>query len=151
MWWSDRRAWRLIALRYLPWFAILNLVWETAHVRLYTLWDEAQPAYIAFSVLHCALGDVLIGGLALLLALSLFYQGELTEWQWRRIILGTTVFGVGYTVFSEWMNVTMLRSWAYGEAMPKISLGELEIGLTPLAQWLLLPPLALHLARRMHT
>jgi hypothetical protein len=31
--------------------------------------------------------------------------------------------------------------------MPRLSFGEFELGLTPLAQWLILPPLALYLAR----
>jgi hypothetical protein len=32
--------------------------------------------------------------------------------------------------------------------MPTIELGRFELGVTPLAQWLLVPPLALYLARR---
>lgn len=40
-WFRDGQAWRLIAGSYLPWFAILNLAWEAAHVPLYTLWTEA--------------------------------------------------------------------------------------------------------------
>jgi len=125
----------------------LNLAWEAAHVRLYTLWTEAEPAYIAFSVLHCAMGDVLIGGLALLLALIVGREGELPRWRWPRIALLAVIFGVGYAIFSEWMNITILRTWVYGEAMPRLNIGTFEIGLTPLAQWLVLPPLALHLAR----
>lgn len=147
-WFRDRRAWRLIAYGYLPWFAMLNLAWEAAHVRFYTLWNEAQPAYIAFSVVHCTLGDVLIGGLALFLALILDREGELAEWRWLRIALLALVFGVGYTIFSEWMNVTILRSWVYGESMPRLNLAGTEIGLTPLAQWLVVPPFALYLARK---
>jgi hypothetical protein len=151
LWFRDRRAWRLIAWRYLPWLALLNLAWEVAHVRLYTLWTEAEPAYIAFSVVHCTLGDVLIGGLALLLALILGREATLARWRWLRIALLTLVFGVGYTIFSEWMNLTVLRSWTYAESMPRARLGELEIGLSPLLQWVVLPPLALGLARRRGT
>jgi hypothetical protein len=46
------------------------------------------------------------------------------------------------------MNITILRSWTYSEAMPRLELAGIEIGLSPLLQWLLLPPLALRLARR---
>jgi hypothetical protein len=52
---------------------------ETAHVRLYTLWNETEPAYIAFSVVHCTLGDVLIGGCALLLGLILGREASVAE------------------------------------------------------------------------
>jgi hypothetical protein len=147
-WFRDRHAWRLIAHRYLPWFAVLNLAWEAAHVRLYTLWNEAEPAYIAFSVVHCTLGDVLIGTCALLLALILGREASVAEWRWGRIAILTMILGVGYTVFSEWMNITILRSWTYSEAMPRLELAGIDIGLSPLLQWLLLPPLALRLARR---
>lgn len=56
-WYRDRRAWRLLALRFLPWFAGLSLAWEIAQLPLYTLWTEATPGYIAFSVAHCTLGS----------------------------------------------------------------------------------------------
>jgi hypothetical protein len=35
----------------------------------------------------------------------------------------TVVFGTGYTIFSEWMNITLLRSWIYADAMPTIAIG----------------------------
>lgn len=148
LWFRDAGAWLLIALRYLPWLAGLSLLWEVAHVRLYTLWYEAEPAYIAFSILHCTLGDVLIGTAALFTALIAAREGPLARWRWGRIGALTALIGTAYTVFSEWMNITWLRSWTYAESMPKLELAGLELGLTPLAQWLLVPPLALYLARK---
>jgi hypothetical protein len=146
-WYRDRAALRWIATRYLPWMFALNLAWEAAHVRLYTLWQEADAAYIAFSVVHCTLGDVLIGGAALLLALILGREGALPQWRWGRVAVLAALIGAAYTVFSEWMNITLLRSWTYSTAMPTLELGSFQIGLTPLAQWLVLPPLALYLGR----
>jgi len=55
---------------------------------------------------------------------------------------------VSYTGFSEWMNTVALRSWEYSELMPRVPLGGFELGLSPLAQWLLIPPLAFWLALR---
>lgn len=147
LWFRDRQVWRLIARGYLPWLAMLNLAWESAHVPLYTLWQEAEPAYIAFSVVHCTLGDVLIGGLALLSSLILLRQRAAAHWRWGRIAAATVLFGAAYTVFSEWMNITILRSWTYSESMPTITLGGAKIGLSPLLQWLVLPPLSLYLSR----
>jgi hypothetical protein len=148
LWFRDRQAWRVLALRYLPCLATLNLAWEVAHLRLYTLWDEAQMGYIAFSVMHCTLGDVLIGGLALLSSLILLREGSVARWRWARIAAATAVLGMVYTMFSEWMNITGLRSWTYSERMPTLTFGGLQVGLSPLLQWLFLPPLALYLARR---
>lgn len=147
LWYRDAAARRLILLGYLPWLAGLNLVWEAAHVPLYTLWNEAEPAYIAFAVAHCTLGDILIGGIALVLTLVLAGEGALERWRWRWVAAVTALFGVAYTGFSEWMNVRILRSWAYAESMPVIQLGNFELGVSPLAQWLIIPPLALYLAR----
>lgn len=147
LWVRDRRAWLLIALRYAPWFAGLNLLWEVAHARLYTLWYEAKPTYIAFSILHCTLGDVLIGPAALFTALIAGREGPVARWRWFRVAVLTVLIGLAYTVFSEWMNLTVLRSWTYAESMPTVRLGALEIGLTPLLQWLVIPPVSLYLAR----
>ncbi len=51
----------LAALRsYLASTFALNLVWETAQLPLYTIWNEGTAGSRAFAVLHCTVGDVLI-------------------------------------------------------------------------------------------
>jgi hypothetical protein len=147
-WYRDRGVRRLIAFRYVPWLAVLSLAWEIGHVPLYTLWTEAEPHYIAFAVLHCTVGDVLIGAAAILLALITLREGSLAHWRWGRIAALSVLFGVAYTVLSEWMNVTVLRSWAYAPSMPGIELGDFQLGLTPLLQWIVIPPVTLCLARK---
>jgi hypothetical protein len=133
VWFRDRTAWRVILLAYLPWLAVLSLAWEAAHARLYTLWYEADAPHIAFSVLHCTLGDVLIGTTALFLALILGREGSPGHWRCWRIALLAASIGASYTVFSEWMNISILRSWSYTQSMPTLQLGKFELGLTPLA------------------
>lgn len=145
-WYRDRDARSLIAFGYLPWLGGLNLVWETAQLPLYTLWSEASAGTIAFSVAHCTAGDVAIGAAALFLALILGRERALAQWRWRRIAAGTALAGVMYTVFSEWNNTAILGSWAYSDLMPVLKLAGVDIGLSPLLQWLVLPPLALVLA-----
>jgi hypothetical protein len=44
------------------------------------------------------------------------------------------------------LNVDVRQTWAYTDLMPKVP--PLGTGLAPLLQWLLLPSVALHLARR---
>lgn len=151
LWYRDSAARRLIALGYLPWLAGLNLAWETAHVSLYTLWTEAPLRYIAFSIAHCTMGDMVIGGSALMLALIVTRAGAPSQLRWGRVALLTAAVGAGYTVVSEWMNLTILRSWSYSEQMPTIEIASVGIGLSPLLQWLVVPPLALSLARRTGT
>lgn len=147
-WYRHRDARLFILAGYLPWLAGLNLAWETAHVSLYRLWTEATPLYIAFSVVHCTLGDVLIGLAALLLALIMGRAKPLAEWRWGRIAAFTALAGTAYTVFSEWMNTSVLGAWSYAGTMPTLRLADIEIGASPLAQWLVLPPLSLYLARK---
>ena len=151
IWYRDRGARLLIARGYLPWLGALNLAWETAQMPLYTLWQEAEPAYIAFSVVHCTLGDLLIGTAALLVALIAGREAVLARWRWRRVAVVTTLVGASYTVFSEWMNIAMFRSWSYSESMPTLEVAGFELGLAPLAQWLVVPPLALYLAGKTRT
>jgi hypothetical protein len=147
-WYRDRDARLLIAFGYLPWLGGLNLAWETAQLPLYTLWSEAAAGTIAFSVAHCTAGDIAIGAAALIMVLILAREGALAQWRWRRIAVGTALAGAAYTVFSEWNNTAILGSWAYSELMPMFKVAGVDIGLSPLMQWLVLPPLALYLARR---
>ena len=147
LWYRDRQALAFVALRYLPWLAVLNLLWEIAQLPLYTIWTSGTRTEIAFAVFHCTLGDILVGMAALALALTLAQSRALKEWRWSRIAVPLVLLAVGYTMFSEWLNTTLFR-WTYSALMPTLKLGGIEIGMSPLAQWLVVPPLALYLSRR---
>jgi hypothetical protein len=58
----------------------------------------------------------------------------------------TLVIGLGYLVYSEWVNIELRGSWAYTEAMPRLP--PFGTGLAPLLQWLVIPPIALWAVRR---
>lgn len=146
-WYRDPEAWRFTG-RYLLWLAGLNLVWEIAQLPLYTIWSEAPPGEIAFAVAHCTAGDVLIGAAALMIALLVVRAGAIEDWNWLAIGLVAIVIGVAYTAVSEWTNTAIRMSWRYSSLMPLLEVGRVGIGVSPLAQWLVLPPLALQLARR---
>ncbi|MEW5889476.1 MAG: hypothetical protein AB1768_10605 [Pseudomonadota bacterium] len=145
-WSADPAAWRFLLVRYAPTLAVLNLAWELMQLPLYALWHEALPRTIAYAVLHCTAGDVLIGMLALLTALVATRAGAYRRWHWQRIGVITVVLGIAYTAFSEWRNALLLGHWTYTPAMPVLPL--VPIGVAPLLQWTLVPPAALGLARR---
>lgn len=147
-WYSDRNAWKLVVLGYLPFLAALNLLWEIAQLPLYAIWWDAPIGEIAFAVAHCTAGDVVIGVAALIAALIVTRSGPLEGWRWLRLGFIATTAGLAYTGFSEWSNTAVKNSWQYSALMPTIDLDGIRIGLSPVAQWLLLPPLALYLARR---
>lgn len=146
-WYEDRTALRFIALRFAPLLGALNLAWEVAQLPLYTLWQDATPAFKAYAVVHCTLGDVLIGTSALALALLVTRARGPQAWRWGVVAALVVAIGVGYTIFSEWLNTVVRDGWAYAASMPTVRIGALEIGIAPLAQWLVVPPLALVLAR----
>lgn len=130
--------WRPVR-RYLAVMAAGNLVWEIAHLPLYTIWLTGTVGEIAYAVLHCTGGDVLIAtttlGIALLLA------GRRWPLLGRRKVVALTIlFAVAYTVFSEWLNISVRGSWAYRDLMPRLP--PFGTGLTPLLQWIVLPWIA---------
>jgi hypothetical protein len=149
VWFRDRAAWSLIGGRFLPSLALLNLLWETAQLPLYTIWHQAPAGYIAFAVVHCTVGDLMIGAGSLAITLVLTRAPALHDWRWFRVGALATLLGVAYTIFSEWMNVSIRSSWEYSALMPTLDAGGMAIALAPVAQWLLIPPLALYTARRM--
>jgi hypothetical protein len=144
-WFRDPEAWRFIA-RYLLCLAGLNLIWEIAQLPLYTIWSEAPPAEIAFAVAHCTGGDILIGAAALMIALLIVRPPAMEQWNWLAIALLALIIGVSYTALSEWTNTSIRLSWQYSSLMPLVHMGNIPIGASPLAQWLILPPLALYIA-----
>jgi hypothetical protein len=145
-WYRDRASLKFIAFRYVPLLGALNLLWEIAQLPLYTLWEESAPSFIAYAVVHCTLGDVAIGTLALLVALIATRARAVETWKWRQVALFLVIPAVGYTALSEWINTVARGSWAYSALMPVVNLRGYEIGLLPLAQWIVIPPLALWLA-----
>lgn len=115
---------------------VFHLLWEIAHVRLYTIWFEADRLTLAWALLHCTLGDVLI-------ALALFALTGLVlrdgDWPKSHPWSGSVMVVTGalaYTAWSEWVNVYRVGSWGYTQSMPVI----FGIGLSPLLQWLISPP-----------
>ena len=60
------------------------------------------------------------------------------------MVLAAVLLGLGYTVFSEWLNVRIRQSWSYTEAMPVLL--PFGTGLAPFLQWLVVPGLALAIA-----
>ncbi len=115
---------------------LLNSAWEIAQIRLYTIWADADWFRVASALLHCSLGDVLI-------ALALFALAGMAlrcaDWPVSRPWIGGAMVVSGalaYTAWSEWYNVYRVGGWAYAASMPLV----FGIGLSPLLQWLILPP-----------
>lgn len=139
--------WLTAARPLLVWLALalpLHLIWEIAHLPLYTLWDDPDRVRVAAYLFHCVLGDGLIAVGVYLLTAIVFRD---LAWPVRRPWTAggfMLAAGLGFTVFSEWVNVYILGAWAYQPTMPLVA----GIGLTPLLQWLIVPPLMILILRR---
>jgi len=116
---------------------LANLIWEFAHMPLYTLWETGAPSEIVFAALHCTGGDILIALAAVMLALFLAGQASWPRLGKRPVVAVTVILGLSYTLFSEWLNIEIRQSWAYRDIMPVIPL--VDAGLTPVLQWIAVP------------
>jgi hypothetical protein len=115
---------------------VLNLTWEIAQVRLYTIWAAADGMSVAWALFHCSLGDVVIALAMFALAGMALWCGD---WPVSRPWTGGVIVVIGavaFTAWSEWYNVYRVGNWGYTASMPMI----FGIGLSPLLQWLILPP-----------
>ena len=122
----------------------LNFVWEIAQLPLYSFGPGTSAETIAFYVVHCTLGDVVIALGAYGGALALTRD---PVWPLRQSMSGVataTVAAVAYTAWSEWRNVYVAGNWAYSSLMPTVA----GIGLAPLLQWTLLPLTACWVIKR---
>ena len=117
-----------------------HLVWEVLQLPLYTLWSTGTFGQKAFAVVHCTLGDAMIAGLAMLIALAVFGRATWPADGAPRVFLASLALGAGYTIYSEWLNVSVRGSWAYSASMPVVPF--IGTGLTPLLQWIVIPAVA---------
>ena len=141
---NDSADW-LRALRlYLGVSLVAHLGWEIPQLPLYTLWSTGTLRQQAFAVVHCTLGDAMIAGLSLLLALALFARATWPRVSVARVYWASFAFGVGYTIYSEWLNINVRGNWAYSDLMPVVPV--IGTGLAPLLQWFVVPTLALWVA-----
>lgn len=139
--WLGQQGWIGAMRRYIVVAALAHLVWEIVQLPLYTLWKTGTRGEQIFAVLHCTGGDILIAGSSLLTALALVGRRGWPDDGFSRVAGMTMVIGFGYTIYSEWLNTAVRVSWTYSELMPVVPW--IGTGLSPLAQWLVVPALAL--------
>jgi len=123
----------------------LQLLWEIAQFPLYTVWHEGDWSYILYGLMHCTLGDLMI-------LLGVFWMVSLLNrsrhWIFSPALVNIALFttvGLGYTIFSEIVNTRIKGTWGYTELMPIVPI--IEVGGMPFLQWLLIPPILIHLMR----
>lgn len=144
-WYANPKSWSFILRRFLPRLALCSLAWESVQLPLYTLWAVPRWETIAFAVAHCTVGDAMIGTAALILALALSRARDPDNWPRAKVCVLVVVLALAYTVFSERVNLA-LGNWSYSAWMPLLPW--LEVGLSPVLQWIVVPCLAWWWAHR---
>jgi hypothetical protein len=138
-----RPTWQVLVIIYLL-AVTLNYPWEILQSPLYT-----SVSHIGSVWVHCfisSLGDGLM--ILLLFGIGWIALGS-RQWFIRPGLMGHVVLLTSGTLLAalvEWTAVQLIHRWAYVEAMPRIPL--LDIGLVPVLQMILIPPLVFVLARR---
>ena len=129
--------------------ALLNLPWEFIQVPLYAELAGARHWDAIRLCTRAALGDAVILLVAYWTAAAVAKnRWWFTDWRW----LGFCTYLATGLLITLALERLATRSafpawgWRYSELMPLVPV--IGIGLAPLAQWLLLPPLSLWFVRR---
>ena len=137
-------TWLPALQRYFAVVAVGNFVWECIQLPLYTLWNTGSAAEITYAVVHCAGGDLLIAGATLVGSLLLFGAANWPSARFIPVATTTFIAGIGTTAYIEQLSITR-GTWAYSDLMPLLP--GTGIGLSPLAQWIVIPFLAFAIMR----
>lgn len=128
---------------------LLNLTWEFAQVPLFAGMPSAEHWRAILVCGRATLGDVVIALLGFWVVAA---SARARDWVLRPTavqVIGFAAVGVLITVVMEWLATQVLGRWTYAEAMPIIPL--LGVGLSPLLQWVVLPPIVVWFVRRQLT
>lgn len=128
---------------------LLNYPWELIQTPLFEGMATA-PHWDAVKICtRATLGD----GIIMLIAYWSVSAAARNRWWFMRPsrypVIGFIAVGLVITILLEMLAIRSIHpgwGWQYAEAMP--TLPGIGVGLTPLFQWLILPPLALWIVRR---
>ena len=127
---------------------LLNYPWEFIQAPLFEGMAERPHWAAVKACTQAALGDSLI---MLMAYWGVAAQRRGRAWiaapGWRDVLLFSSI-GVAITVVIEWLALKggWLSSWTYSSLMPIIP--GLGVGLVPVLQWVVLPPLVVALVAR---
>jgi hypothetical protein len=122
---------------------LLNYAWELAQAPLYVGVERYNVAVFW----HCFIASLGDG----LMVMLIFAAGWITlhRWDWFKQpgVVGYLVMaaaGLVLAISVEWVAVHILERWQYTEQMPTLPV--LGVGLVPIVQMLILPPLIFRIA-----
>jgi hypothetical protein len=123
--------------------ALLNYLWELAQASLYVGMEDHNAGLFW----HCFIASLGDGIMVLVIVAAGWIALRRSDWFFRPGLRGYLVIitaGLVLAVLVEWVAVHVLNRWEYTPNMPKLP--GLDIGLVPIAQMLILPPLIFRIA-----
>lgn len=123
----------------------LHYAWEMLQAPLFADFANVPVSRHAVVCLVASFGDLAIAAVAYLVTAAAFrdfYWALAQNWRWPAILWIVT--GLSITIVGE-IWATSSGRWSYGPSMPTV----FGIGLSPLAQWVIVPPLTLLFFRNM--
>lgn len=128
---------------------LINYPWENLQAPLFAGMKAAAHWNAVKACTQASLGDATI----MLLAYLGVAGAKRDRWWFRSPssgpLIGFVGIGVIITFLTEYLATTSVNpnwGWRYANSMPVLPL--IGLGLTPLLQWLLLPPIAIWFVRR---
>ena len=115
--------------------ALLHLLWECAHVRLYTGYEHLTHMPI---LVYAISGDVLYTLVAIFFVSLVKGQLDWLAMPSVRDLMALMLLGFWIALFVEYKALA-LHQWAYLDTMPIIPI--LNVGLSPIVQMTILLPL----------
>ena len=128
---------------------LLNLPWELAQVPLFAGMPTARHWTAILVCGRATLGDVAIALVAFWTVALMVGARDWVLAPTRGRIVSFLCVGVLVTIAMERLATGPLGRWAYAEPMPVVPV--LQVGLSPLLQWIVLPPLIVWFVRRQLT
>lgn len=125
---------------------LTHFAWEMLQVPWFAGMVEASHGAVVWLCIQATGGDLVILVAGFWLASLVAGHRDWLVAGARLPALIVVLSGVTVTLIFEWLATGPLDRWTYADAMPVVPL--VGVGLAPLLQWLLLPPLILWLARR---
>jgi hypothetical protein len=124
---------------------LLNFVWEVLQTPFF-IDISSEINTIVWFRLHCTFGDVMIA-LGSFWLVSLIFKNRFWFIRPNRLnVFLFILFGVSYTIFSEIINVSIKDLWGYSDLMPVIPY--IGVGIAPIVQWIVIPPLIIFFVKR---
>jgi hypothetical protein len=141
-------SWPFVVERALVWAglaALLHGVWELLEFPLLAAAADFDRVRAVAALLHSILGDAFLSTAFYFVTALILRDADWPRRHAKRGAALLVVFGTGAACAMEWYRVYYLGIDAYAEVMPAIA----GIGVLPVLQWFVIPPVAVALMREL--